>query len=158
VVNIALQSLSIGMSVMGQKRHGLFVSYWGEAATGRGLISAGVATQAWKHRREHISGVNAGKFCVMTCRTCGMPCQLYLASRDKETTLDRILAFRAIRWVVVDSVKTSHVQGLITEAFALRLYRQELERVSAKCSVDPPFASAMGRNPADAWLVMRYTP
>src|SRR5258705_9194079 len=32
-----------------QKRHGLFVGYWGEAATGRGLISAGVATQGWKH-------------------------------------------------------------------------------------------------------------
>jgi hypothetical protein len=79
-----------------------------------------------------------------------MPCRLYLASRDKETTLDRILAFRAIRWVVADSVKTGHVQGLITEAFALRLYRQELEL--------PPFASAFGRNPADAWLVTRYTP
>jgi hypothetical protein len=127
-----------------------------KAATGRGLISAGVATEGWNHRREHISGVNVGKFCAMTCRTCGMPCQLYLASRDK--ALDRILAIRAIRWVVVDSVKTSHVQGLITEAFALKLYRQELERVSAKCSVDPPFASALGRNPADTWLVMRYTP
>jgi hypothetical protein len=79
-----------------------------------------------------------------------MPCRLYLASRDKETTLDRILAFRAIRWVVADSVKTGHVQGLITEAFALRLYRQELEL--------PPFASAFGRNPADAWLVTRFTP
>jgi hypothetical protein len=149
--------VGFGTPVSRLSKDGLFVGYWDEGCHRAGTdqrwrrharMEAPAGTHLWDERRQVL------RYDLPNLR----PCQLYLASRDKETTLDRILAFRAIRWVVVDSVKTIHVQGLITEAFTLKLYRQELERVSAKCSVDPPFASALGRNPADAWLVVRYTP
>lgn len=51
---------------------------------------------------------------------------------EAETTLDRLLPlfehYETETPVAVDSVKARHVQGSITEAFVLRLYRQELER------------------------------
>jgi CIC family chloride channel protein len=51
---------------------------------------------------------------------------------EAETTLDHLLPLfeehETETLVVVDSVKTRHVQGAITEAFVLRLYREELER------------------------------
>jgi hypothetical protein len=53
--------VGFGTPVSSLSKDGLFVGYRGEAATGRGPISAGVATQGRKHRREHISGVNADK-------------------------------------------------------------------------------------------------